>query len=322
MRWAARAVLLLALALCGEGVAQSARLHKVAYLASGVAAGHSEFILDLKRELAKRGYVEGRNLTFVQAFCDDDPERLKQAAERMALERPDVIITPASRSTIAARRATSAIPIVMFSVADPVGQGLVQSMARPGGNVTGIANVQVDIADKLVEFLLAVAPQVKSVAILTTSNPASRPMTDRLVGAARARGIASTIRTVDTIGDVDLAFETLGRSVQGWIVPGDGVTLREARHVAAKVSETKKPAIYGWAQQAEQGGLLSYGIDPENYQAEVAGFVDRILKGEKPAEIAVHQPRKFILVVNQAAARAAGVTIPQELMIRADKVLQ
>jgi len=275
----------------------------------------------IRRALAGLGYVEGRNIVFEHRYADGKPERLGDLASDLVRARPDVIIAAGGDVAPFAARATAVIPIVMITSADPVEGGLVASLARPGGNVTGLTFVSSELAGKRLQFLKEAAPALTRVAVLW--NPDHPDDEFRATqAAARALGVHVASLEVRRREDLDGALALASRERSGAVIVVSSrlMTLNRSR-ILDLAAQNRLLLASGWGPWAAEGGLLSYGPDLPAVISRSASYVDRILKGAKPAEIPVEQPTKFWLVVNQKTARAFGLTMPPALLQRADQVI-
>jgi putative ABC transport system substrate-binding protein len=276
-----------------------------------------------KTGLRELGYVEGKNLVIEWRFADGKPERLAGLAAELVQLKVDVIVTAATQPTAAAQKATSNIPIVIGSAGDPVASGFVQSLARPGGNITGVSENAVDIVAKLLEMLLRIRPSLTLIAVLTNpDNPALATRLKVIREAARSSGVetlAFEARNATEIGD---AFAQMAsKKVQAVVVLTDPVFIQQWRLIADLAMKVRLPSTGGSAEYAEAGGLLSYGPNLlENYRRS-ATYVDKILKGAKPADLPVEQPTRYELVVNRKTAQALGLAIPQSILVSADRII-
>jgi putative ABC transport system substrate-binding protein len=277
-----------------------------------------------RQRMRELGYGEGQNVTFEPRWAQDDTDRLSKLAAELVGLKVDVIVTAASTSALAAKRATATIPIVMATGSDPVAIGLVASLRQPGGNITGMTTLNRELAAKRVELLRIVAPRVSRIAILMDeTNPASRLAVDGTEAAAKTAGF--TIHSVLVRGpaEIEAAFATVVRDRAGAlsIVPSP-MFFSHRKRLAELAMKHRLPTIVGVREYAEAGGLVSYGADNPNMFRGAAVYVDKILKGAKPGGLPIEQPTKFELVINLKTAKALGLTIPQSLLGRADEVIQ
>jgi putative tryptophan/tyrosine transport system substrate-binding protein len=246
------------------------------------------------------------------------------AAELVALS-PDVLIAPNTQTAVALKSETASIPIVFVSAGDPVGLGLVQSLSRPGGNITGLASTIPGFSGKTIEILREMVPTASKIAVLANpGNPIHRLLVaEELPPAAQKLGAALPIVEATTAEELDIAFASAAtQHADTIIVLGDPLTFRYATQVAALAAKHRLPAIYLGRQFATNGGLISYGPDFADLFLRAGGYVDKILKGTKPSDLPVEQPTKFELVINLKTAKALGLTVPPTLLARADEVIE
>jgi putative ABC transport system substrate-binding protein len=274
--------------------------------------------------LRELGYVDGQTIVIEFRFAEGKPERLAALAAELGGLKVEVIVATAQASTEAAKRATGTIPIVFAVVGDPVGVGLVASLARPGGNITGLASVAPDVVGKQLQLLKEVAPKISRVAILLNPNNPGHPVVLRQAEtAARALGIQLQVLHARTPAEIDAAFVAMrGQGAGGVLVGRDALVLVQRTQIAALAAKGRLPAVYGFRENAEAGGLMAYGASVSAMYRRAATYVDKILKGAKPGDLPVEQPTKFELVINLKTAKALGLTIPPSLLQRADEVIQ
>jgi len=275
-----------------------------------------------RHELRELGYVEGRNVVVEYRWAKGDLARMREMAEELVRLNVDVIVAPSSVYTAAAQGATSTIPVVFFSHADPLGSGHVSSLARPGGNITGISLMMTETNVKLVELLMEVIPGLSRLAVVwDPATPSHRPGLRAVEEAARARGLQLQSLPVPGPAEYDSAFAAM-------IASGAEAVLVLSTPVAGAVRLAelaiahRLPSMFGPSEHARAGGLMSYGPDRADLWRRGASYVDKVLKGASPAELPVEQPTKFELVVNVRTAKALGVTIPEGFLLRADKVIE
>ena len=283
------------------------------------------FVVDaLKRGLRELGYVEGKNLVFEVRWAYGRAERLPDLAREVVALNPDVIVASGTQNTLAAQKATATIPIVASNPSDPVGAGLAASLARPGGNITGFTYMQSDVSPKLIELLLTAVPKLVRAAVLW--NPSSRtPVTylNNILSAAQRAKLNILTLEVQTPSDVEKAFERMIRDkIRAVIVPGDNFYLQQRRQLAELALKNRIPSVFVFREHVEEGGLMSYGQNLVEGWRYVATYVDKILKGAKPGDLPFEQSRALELVVNLKTAKALGITIPKELLLRADAVIE
>jgi len=271
-----------------------------------------------------RGYVEGQNLSidvrWPQGSFDQDPSVVTELVN----SNVDVIVAWGTPATIAARRATLTIPIVMASVGDPVGSGFIASLARPGGNITGLSNIQVDLSAKLMELFAELVPGMKRVGVVhNPDNPAVTMALRETEDAVRKLNMQVQVVNAQTSDEFDRAFAQLSaESVGGVVVLANPTVIEQSRRIAELAQSARLPTAFSRRENVDAGGLLSYGADLNNDFRQSAFYVDRILKGEKPADLPVMQPTKVELVINLKTAKALGVTVPLIMQMTADELIE
>jgi len=306
---------------------QPKKVYRIGYFQTASRAQVEHMLKALEEGLRERGYVPGQNIVIEYRFADGKPERLAELAAELVRLKVDVIVTALNPVTVAAKRATATIPIVMTIGLDPVGAGLVTSLARPGGNVTGLTfDVTLEIHAKRLQLLKEIVPRVSRVAFLW--NPAFSPAdSERSAGAVRdaARKLGVTLQFVEVReGDeFEGAFAAMTRERADSLLAMGGPLLFAHRHrIADLAAKHRLPATYPLREFPESGGLFSYGASLPDLYRRAGTYVDKILKGAKPADLPVEQPTKFEMVINLKTAKALGITIPQSVLIRADEVIQ
>ena len=309
---------------------QIGRVRRIGYLAPGAsAAGQStmaaQSIAAFQQGLRELGWIEGQNIVIEYRFAEGRFERLPGLAAELARLGLDVIAATTTPAVVAARNATSTIPIVMFSVSDPIGLGLIATLARPGGNVTGLTyGVGVEIVGKQLELLKQTVPKVRRVAVLSNpANPSTAVAISNVKVAARSLGVELQLLETRDPGEFDGAFAAMAKERAGALLvvadPGFGV---HGTRLADLATTYGLPSMHGVREMVEAGGLMNYGPSiPDNFRRG-AGYVDKILRGSNPGDLAVQQPTKFELVINVKTAKALGITVPQSLLLRADELIQ
>jgi len=274
--------------------------------------------------LRELGYVEGKNLAMVWRSSDGNAERLPKLAAELVQMKVDVIVATSSPVLSVVQQATATIPIVFIGVGDPVALGLVASLAKPGKNSTGVSNLTGDLSIKSLEFLGAVVPKLSRVAVLLNSSNLIGPLTlKQAQTAAKPSGISISAFEATSASQIDAAFAAIARArPEALIVAPDPYYVGQARQIAELALKNRLPAIHSFNAHAEAGGLMSYGENLTVHFRRAAPYVDKILKGAKPADLPVEQPTKFELVINRRTARALGLTIPQSLLLQADRVIE
>ena len=278
----------------------------------------------LRQGLREFGYIEGRNLIIEYRSADGHGERFADLAADLVRLNVDLIVTRGTPATLAAKNATRTIPVVMARSGDPVGSGLVASLARPGGNITGLSTLTVESEAKRLELIRELVPGVERIAALSNmSTPNSPPQWKQLEAAARALGVQSRLLDVREREELEPAFESVVKERADAIVVGQDALLQANRRLVSDLAAAHRlPAIYRSKEFVEAGGLVAYGPNYPEFYRHAATYVDKILKGAKPGDLPVEQPTKFELVINLKTAKALGLTIPQTLLLRAEEVIQ
>ena len=301
-----------------------AKVPRIGYLSPRSLAETAPLLESFRQGLRELGSVEGQTIAIEYRFAEGRPERLPALAAELVRLKVDVIVTAASPAPEAAKQATSTIPIVFTVSADPVAVGLVASLARPGGNITGLANMAPDVVGKQLELLKEVVPKVSRVAVLRNpNNPGQSVVLREAEGAARTLGLQLHIVPARTPTEIETAFAAMrSQRAGGVLVVRDGLFLAQRTQIATLAAKSRLPAVYSFRDQVEAGGLMAYGANSPQMYRRAATYVDKILKGAKPADLPVEQPTKFEFVINLKTANALGLKIPQSLLGRADEVIQ
>jgi putative tryptophan/tyrosine transport system substrate-binding protein len=304
--------------------AQQASITLVGVLIAASAAGSAHLLDAFRSGMLELGYVEGRNIRYEYRFADGYLDRLPVLAIDLVRLKPDLIVSAPLPSHIALRQATSTIPIVMASGADPVGFGLVTSLSHPGGNVTGLANFAEVLAAKQIDLLRELIPRLSRLgALFNVTNPLHVPQLRETKAAAVASGIDLMPLEIHNPDELGPAFEALAKErVEALAVSPDTVFNNFRKRIAELAAAMRMPAIYGFREAVEDGGLMSYGPDNRGNYRRAATYVDKILKGAKPGDLPIEQPTKIELVINLKAAKALGLTVPPALLARADEVIE
>ncbi len=278
----------------------------------------------LRQRLRELGYLEGQNIAFESRFAEGKTDRLPGLAAELVALKVDVIVTSGTPASLAAKQATRTIPIVMAQLADPVGAGLVASLGRPGGNVTGLTTQDADLSGKRLEMLLQVVPKVSRFAVLIDeTSPGSMLIARGTQVAAQSLGVQLQSLGVRGPGELDRAFSAMKEARAGaLIVESSSLLFTSRTRLADLALKNRLPTMFAQREYAEAGGLMAYSADFSDLFRRTATFVDKILKGAKPADLPVEQPTKFDFVINLKTAKALGLTIPQSLLARADEVIQ
>jgi putative tryptophan/tyrosine transport system substrate-binding protein len=304
--------------------AQQAPLVAIGFLHANSEAVTSKQLSAFKAALRQLGYIEGSNLYVEYRFADGFLERLPGLAVELVRLNPRLIVSAPVPANLAARKATSTIPIVMADGADPVGFGLVESLSRPGGNVTGLTNFAEDLASKQLDVIRELLPRLERVAILINiTNPLHVPQWRETQSAAARAPVALVPFEIHNPDQLPQAFTAFTQAkAEALLVPPDATFGTHRQRIAALAIAARLPTIFFSRESVEDGGLMSYGPDPEENYRRAAIFVDKILKGAKPADLPVERPTKFELAINLKTAKAIGVDVPLLLQQRADKVIE
>ena len=290
---------------------------------SGDAVGQGD-LTAFRQGLTELGWIEGRNIDIELRWPGGDVERAQTFAKELVGLRPDVLLVRTTPAADALKKETSTIPIVLVNVVEPVEQGFVQSLARPGGNITGFTNFEESVGGKMLQLLKEVDPRIKRVAVIY--NPQTAPFGGlyfrSVESAASVLAVEPVTLLVQSAADIEAAITAFARQPGGGVVAiPDSFTVHHRDLLIALAAHNRLPAIYAYVQ-ASMGGLMTYTVDTRDLMHRAAGYIDRILKGEKPAELAVQQPARFNLVINLKTAKALGLTVPQTLLVAADEVIE
>jgi len=281
-----------------------------------------QWVAAFVQRLRELGWIEGRTVAIEVRWAEGRSERFAEIAAEFVRLKVDVIVT-AGPPVFAVKQATSVIPIVFATVADPLDSGLVASLARPGGNVTGLSLTSPELASKRLELLREVIPDLRRLAIIANADypPAVREL-DEVDTAARPLGIETIALKIRQAADIAPAFEALQRRAEALYVVGDSLTSANQVRINSFALAARLPTIHPNRERLETGGLVSYGPNFPSLYRRAGDFVDRILRGAKPADIPVEQPTKFDLVINLTTAKAIGLSIPESFLLRADEVIE
>jgi putative tryptophan/tyrosine transport system substrate-binding protein len=269
------------------------------------------------------GYVEGQNLAIEHRSSEGNYQRLPALAAELVRLKVDVIVAPATHNVAVVRQATQTIPIVMTGAGDPVGAGLIASLARPGGNITGLSMLSIDIIGKQIGLLREIFPHVSRIAIVgNATNPVYPRWRDQAAGAAKSIGLSVQSAAIRKPDDFERVFATMAKEGSAAFVMPDGMFLLHRTRIVALAEKHRVPAMYGHREIVEPGGLLAYGPSLHESFRRAATYVDKILKGAKPADLPVEQPTKLDLIINLKTAKALGLTIPPAVLARADEIVE
>ena len=316
--------MLLALSFPAEAQ-QPKKVPRIGFLNAASPAALSARIEAFRLELRELGYVEGKNIVIEYRHAEGKLDRLSELAAELVRLKVDVIFSAGSTPTArAAKQATSTIPIVFVGVGDAVAAGLVASLARPGGNITGLSALAPELSGKRLELLKETFPRVTRVAVLwNPSNPANSIVWKETQAASQAVALQLQSLEVRSLKDLEGAFESATRAgAHAIFALPDPLLLTHHRRILDLVAKSRLPAMYYQSDYVDAGGLMSYGPNQFDQYRRAATYVDKILKGAKPADLPVEQPMKFELIINLKAAKQIGLTIPQSVLYRADKVIK
>jgi len=304
---------------------QPTKIPQIGYLAGASPSSNPARTQAFRQGLRELGYVEGKNIVSEWRFAEEKLDRLPALAAELVRLKVDVIVTAGPIPTRSAKEATSTIPIVMTQDSDPVGNGFVASLARPGGNITGLSTLAPELSGKRLELLKEIVPRLSSVAVFGTSTiPGNAQSLKEVEFAAGAFGVK--LQYLDVLGpkDIETAFRTAGKGRADavlWLVAA-AVASAHRTKIADLAVKGRLPVIYPGRSYVEAGGLMTYGVNVEDLDRRATTYVDKILKGAKPADLPVEQPTKFELIINLKAAKQIGLTIPPNVLARADKVVK
>lgn len=317
-----------ALASAGAAFAQSkqpVKPYRIGMLFSSTPAATSHFNEAFKQGMREHGYVEGQHFILEHRYGEAGAERISEAAAELVRGKVDVIVAAIDPGIAAVKQQTRSIPIVMVNSSDPVGFGFVASLAHPGGNVTGLSNIHPELSGKRLELLREVVPGLSRVVIIW--NPRVRGVAldhQHTESAARSLGLQLQSVELSRAEDFEQAFSTVtkGRPQALILPPGNPVLFANRDQITSFARRNRLPCIFGQVEFVDAGGLMSYGPSTPELFRRAAAFVEKILKGAKPADLPVEQPTKFELVINMKTAKALGITIPQSVLLRADRVIE
>jgi putative ABC transport system substrate-binding protein len=303
---------------------QAGKVYRIGFLLLFPRDVQRHLITAFEAGLREKGYIPGREVVIEYRSADGQFDQLRVLAAELVHLRVDVIVTGLNPAALAAKRATATIPIVMAATFFPVEDGLVASLARPGGNITGLTQAAGEEVAKRLQLLRDVVPKLTRVATMSGVGMSFNPyFLNTLQGAARGIGVSILPVEIGNAEDVTQAFVDMERArIDGMIVFNGPLTLAHRSAIIDLAAKKRLPAIWGDRERVVDGGLMSYGADVADLYRRAAGYVDRILKGAKPADLPVEQPTKFVLAINLKVARTLGLTIPQSLLIGADEVIQ
>ena len=309
---------------CAVEAQQPGKIFRIGFLDASTASGSAVLMEAFRQELSKLGWLEGKNITIEYRFAEGKNDRLPELAAELVRLQVDLIVVFGGAEALAAKGATSTIPIVMTNTADPVGAGLVASLARPGGNVTGLSTLSTQLNTKRLEILKDAVPKLARVGVLRQPGSAVEIQLKELRLAAQA--LKLKLEEIETPADakgLESAFQTgKQRQVNAIMTTAARPFFGERKRIVELAVKYRLPAIYFQKEFVDEGGLMSYGVDFDDLYRRAAVYVDKILKGAKPADLPVQQATKFEFVINLKAAKQIGLTIPPDVLARANKVIK
>ena len=302
----------------------AAKTHRIGVLLPSTSAESSHQLEAFRQGLRERGYIDGKNIVLEARFSEGRHDRLSALASELVRLKVDVIAAGATPGALAAKNATGTIPIVIVITADPVARGLVTSLARPGGNLTGVTTLSKELSAKQLELLKEAVPRVTRVAILVNpANPDTGASVKGLEAAARVLGVQHQILEVRDPNEFDNAFVAMSTEHAGALfVLGDPMFITHRTRIVGLAAKSRLPAMYPHREFVDVGGLMFYGAPLSDMWYRAATYVDKILKGARPADLPFEQPTKFEFAINLKTAKALGLTIPPSLLLRADQVIE
>jgi putative ABC transport system substrate-binding protein len=302
---------------------QADKLPTIGFFGALTPSATSQWTAAFVQRLRELGWIEGRNIAIEYRWLEGRTERAGEIAAEFVRLKVDVIVTHATAPVLAVKEATSVIPIVFAVAADPLGAGFVESLARPGGNLTGLSNQQTDLAGKRLELLREVVPSLRRLAIMCNAgNPSTMLDMGEAQAAAKALGLEITALEIRRPEDIPPAFDAIKGRAEALYICGDTLTATSRIRINTLAVAARLPTTHGGREFVEAGGLMSYAPSFLDHFRRAADLVDKILRGTKPADIPVEQPTKFGLVINLTTAKALGLDIPPTLLARADEVIE
>ena len=312
-------------ALCVHAEAQQAKkVPRIGFLGNSTAALETNLVEPFREGMRELGYIEGKNISIEYRWAEGKYERFPTLIAELIAQKIDVIVTAGTPASLAVQKATSSIPFVMVAVGDPVGTGLIASLAHPGGNITGLTSISPELEWKRLELLKEVIPKLSHFAVLWNPVSPFQVVAEKEVqAAAQALRMKELSVAVQAEEQFDKAFATILKERPGaLLVLADRLFLHNRARIMDFAVQHRLPGVYAYVELVEAGGLMSYGPSYAGMHKRAAYFVDRILKGAKPADLPVERPMKFELIINLKAAKQIGVTVPQSVLYRADKVIK
>jgi ABC-type uncharacterized transport system substrate-binding protein len=306
------------------GAQSTKKIYRIGFLEAGAAAVNLHFLKAFESGLRELGYVDGENVVIDARWAEGQAERFPKLLTELVALKPDVIVVASTLGAVAAKKVVTSIPVVFIGVSDPLDMGLVASLARPGGNMTGISRVFGEgLIGKALQLLKDIVPGASRIAILWNATGEVEPRIKEAQAAVRTLGMTPFPIDVRAPSDFDAAFARMRKqSADAVMVVTDPLTLRYRETIVNLAAANRIPAVYEFAEFARAGGLIAYSASVPALFARAANYVDKILKGANPADLPIEQPTKFELVINLKTAKTLNLTIPQPLLLRADEVIQ
>jgi putative ABC transport system substrate-binding protein len=303
---------------------EAGRTYRVGFLAMGSPAVTEPMLGHFRMAMSELGYVEGRNLVIEQRWTDGTTERLPELAAQLVAAKVDLILAWGTPPVGAAKQVTKTTPVVMVGVADPIGAGFVPSLARPGGNLTGVTNIASDHSGKILELLTQVVPNVRTVAVLRNpGNAAHGSLLRDVETAARSRQVQLQVFVANSPDELDTTFASIARAkVEAAVFLADPMFFGQRNRIAELALRSHLPTRFARRENVDAGGLLAYGPSLSQQIRRAATFVDRILRGARPSDLPVEQPTRLEFVINLKTAKALGLSIPSSIFMRADEVIE
>jgi putative tryptophan/tyrosine transport system substrate-binding protein len=300
------------------------KIARIGFMGNSTAALEANLVDAFREGLREHGYEEGRNIAIEYRWADGKYERFPALVTELIAAKVDVIVTAGTPAALAMKKATTTVPLVMVAVGDPVGTGLVPSLARPGGNLTGLSSIAPDLEGKRLQLLREVVPALSHVAMFVNSlNPFHVSSMRQARAAAQAMGIKLQLHDISKSEDLDGAFAAIREErPDALLILADRVFLHNRERLMDFTKEQRLPNVNAYKELVEVGGLMSYGPSYEDMHKRAAIYVDKILKGAKPADLPIEQPSKFTFIVNLKAAKALGITVPSQLLGLADQLIE
>jgi putative ABC transport system substrate-binding protein len=326
LKWSGIVAIGVTFAMCGAvaHAQQPTKIPRIAFLIASSLSAQSARIEAFRQGLRELGYVEGKNIVIEYPSAEEKPDHLPALVAELVRLKVDVIVTAGATSTRAAKEATSTIPIVMTNDGDPVASGFIASLARPGGNITGLSTLAPEISGKQLELLKETISKLSRVAVFGTSTRAGNAQALKEVELA-AKGFGVKLQYLDVLGpkDIETAFRAASKGrAQAVLVMTSPVFNAHRTQLTDLAVKSRLPAIYPTPEFVQDGGLMTYGVNNTDLSRRAATYVDKILKGAKPADLPVEQPIKFEFIINLKAAKQIGLTIPPNVLARADRVIR